>query len=156
MITTLITIHKIYRKEIMKYNIKHETQNSIRVRIDKKNLSYHMAEAISNKLNKINGVTNIEIYRGTGGIRAQYTSADVRNVILNAISDMDIEDITREEESVTYDSNPITARELRERGFDNDMKAKFRRQIWMEAVTDVLLPEPVNIAMHVFEYAKYR
>ncbi len=140
----------------MKYIIKHETKGSIRVRIGKKNLSYHVAEVISDKLNKIKGVTNTEIYRGTGGIRAEYTSADVKDKVLQVISDMDIDDITKEAESAVYDSNPITARELRERGFDNDMKAKFRRQIWMEAVTDVLLPEPVNIAMHVFEYAKYR
>ncbi len=140
----------------MKYIIKHETKGSVRVRLGRKNLSYLVAEAIRDRLNTIKGVINTEIYRGTGGIRVEYTSADIRDIVLQAISDMDIEDITREAESVTYDSKPITAREVRERGFDNGMKARFRKQIWMEAVTDVLLPEPVNIAMHVFEYAKYR
>ncbi len=140
----------------MKYIIKHETKGSIRVRLGRKNLSYLVAEAISDKLNRIEGVTNTEIYRGTGGIRIEYTSADVKDIVLQTISDMNIEDITREAESAVYDSNPITAREVRERGFDNGMKSKFRKQILMEAVTDVLLPEPVNIAMHVFEYAKYR
>jgi len=140
----------------MKYIIKHETKGSIRVRLGRKNLSYLVAEAISDKLNRIEGVTNTEIYRGTGGIRIEYTSADVKDIVLQTISDMNIEDITREAESAVYDSNPITAREVRERGFDNGMKSIFRKQILMEAVTDVLLPEPVNIAMHVFEYAKYR
>ncbi len=140
----------------MKYEIKHETKYSVRLRLEHKSLSDEQASAIEYKLLENKDVTGLRFFKSLGGINISFTNG--KEDILKAIENMNLVDLVaayRSSLQNVQDSNglnPITAGELKARSLDAKFKRSLQKKVVVEAVSDLFLPTPVQFVMHAHEY----
>lgn len=137
----------------MNYCIKHETDNSVRVRFEMKNLDFETSSFIERKLMAVDGVDAVKMYRGVGGATISF-KGKVKENILETLSEISISDIC--DKSFEEKRKPITYKEYHERGIDKEFRNKLRKQICLEAAADMFLPGPAQFAVHAYEFMKIK
>lgn len=137
----------------MKYEIKHETKYSVRLRLEHKSLSDEQTAAIEYTLLENKNVTGLRFFKSVGGVNICFTNS--KDDILKTIENMNLGDVVAAYRNFMQNasaSNPITADELKIRHLDPKFKRSLQKQIIAEAISDLFLPTPVQFAMHAHEY----
>lgn len=130
----------------MIFRIEHETTKSIRIRSVLGAFSQSEAEVLSKILSEIRGVTSVQLFRATGGIRLEYDGQ--RDYILEKISGLDYRNVTFF--ARTLDSS-ISTEEIHERKLSPELKRRLRIRILAETAADIMMPVPVQIGYHLYQ-----
>jgi len=138
----------------MKYTIKHETKYSVRLHLDQKNLSTEQMMALKYKLLENENVTEIKFFKSLGGINISFKKG--KDDILSLIKDLDFDTLVKDhhEECLEYSNlGPLSSKEISARKLDPRLKKRLQNKIVAEAISDFFLPTPVQLAMHLYEFA---
>lgn len=133
----------------MRYRIEHESAHRIRLRLYTGPLTDSQAQVLTYALSSIEEVTSVSVYQATGGIAVCYSHD--RDLILGKLDSFQFENVTMLAEEM--DKHPhIDEDEMRERKLSPQLKRKLRTRIVVEAAADMILPMPVQLAWHVYQF----
>ncbi len=138
----------------MKYTIAHESRNSLRIRCESlRGMTADEADILRFELMNDPGIQKVDIYRATGGVRIKYDCP--REEIIKLLNILDIEDIeivkdylARHPEEEDY----LGSEEIRTRHLAPELKRNLRKQIVMEAVADLVMPAPIQLGYHLYQF----
>ena len=131
----------------MVYSIEHETSGSIRIKTGRRKIGHEEEEILRYALEALHGVTDVMIFRATGSIRLSYTCS--REYLLEKLSSLRYENI---EMLAEKSAEKIGTEEIRERKLSPELKRRLRKRLLFETAADVLLPEPVQVAYHLYQF----
>ncbi|MCR4903208.1 MAG: hypothetical protein K6A23_10130 [Butyrivibrio sp.] len=137
----------------MKYTIEHQTKYSIRLRLKYKNLTNEQVSLLKGKLFENKNITDIRFFKSVGGINISFNSG--KKDIIEFLNNIDMDNLNKEYKEKVSEYNalgPITVSELNARKLDDRIKRHLQNKIVAEAFTDLFLPAPVQLAMHLHEY----
>lgn len=99
------------------------------------------------------GISKVDIYRSTGGVRITYDG--LRKDIIKLLNVLDTEDIEivkdyllRHPEEEDY----LGSEELLTRHLDPKLKRNIRKRIVLEAIADLVLPTPIQLGYHLYQF----
>ena len=138
----------------MKYTSDHESKNSIRIRCESlRNMTADEADILRFELMNDPGIQKVDLYRKTGGVRITYDCP--RSEIIKLLNILDIEDIEivkdyliRHPEEEDY----LGSDELLRRHLAPELKRDLRKRIVMEAVADLVMPTPIQLGYHLYQF----
>ncbi len=134
----------------MRYSIRHETANSIRLRLFSDMTAEDRKRDLKSALLEIDGIQKVTFYPATSGLRLEYSCG--RQQLLESLDRLCPSENMAEAETEA----PITSEELERRKLHPEVKKKMRNEILAEAVADLILPMPVQFAYHVYQIAKLK
>lgn len=136
----------------MKYRIEHESHSRMRIRLYTGALSDAQTKVIEYAFSAISGVKAVTVYPPTSGVAIQYSgNEEARNAILERLDRFRFENV--ELFAKEMEENPqIDEEEVRERKLSPELKRKLRTRIVIEAAADALLPMPVQLAYHAYQF----
>ena len=133
----------------MKYCIASETKNRIRIRISSRKLSEEQAKILKYAFSRAPGVTSVTIFKATAGCAITYTGD--RNEIIRRLNSFNLNNVQMMAEKKDEENARISAKEMRKRKLDPELKRKLRMRVLGEAIADSVLPLPVQLAYHAYQ-----
>ena len=133
----------------MDYHIEAETKHRIRIRIGIRKLTQEQANILRYTFSHAPGVTDVTIYRATGGCAITYNGD--REEIIRRLNAFNYDNVQMMAEKKDIENARISSEEMKNRKLDPELKRKLRLRILGEAVADAVLPLPVQLAYHAYQ-----
>lgn len=131
----------------MKYNICHDGSGYMRIRIDRGRISETEAEVLRFAFSRLKGLKAVMLYPATGGIGLRYS--------------MTRDELIRRLDAFLYENVSFLAKEESRRRTiagagrgEVNCSRKKRRNILIEAIADSILPAPLQLAYHAWQYVQ--
>jgi copper chaperone CopZ len=135
----------------MKFTIKNELENRIRIRLKDGKLDYVKDQRLSYAIGKIKGVKEVRVYRRTGGVAIGFDSAVLpKEKLITALEKIMLKKIWVPENEFVDESH-ISLEEIKERRLTPEAKRRIREKIALETAADILLPLPLQVGYHFFQ-----
>ena len=135
----------------MKFTIKNELENRIRIRLKDGKLDYVKDQRLSYAIRKIKGVKEVRVYRRTGGVAISFDSKVLsKDKLISALEKIKLKKIWVPENEFV-DESKISLEEIKERRLTPEAKRRIRGKIALETMADILLPMPLQVGYHFFQ-----
>ena len=143
----------------MQFQLCHENDTSLRLRLDRHHLSGKEEQILSDILSLHPQITGIQIYPATAGLRIFFKGSKAKLLeSLEAISYGNIlflaEGLPKTEDFHVQllPSGKEIIRELSTtKKMNPGLKKKIGKEISLEAIADLILPTPLSLAFHVYQ-----
>lgn len=148
----------------MKYRVEHESAHRLRVRLltgKSGGITSAQEEVLMFAFSALRGVKKVDFYPATGGVvfsfcdGSERETVEVRLGVLERLDRFDFKNVTMLAREL--ENHPaIDIEEMRERKLSPELKRKIRTRMAIEAVADVFLPMPLQLAYHVYQMITLR
>lgn len=135
----------------MKFVIKSELDNRIRIRVAEGRLDYIYDQRLSYAVRQIKGVKDVKVYRRTGGAAITFDRNKIsRDELVAALEALDYKAVWVPDDEFV-DESKISLEEIRERRLTKGAKRKLREKIILETAADLFLPMPLQVGYHIYQ-----
>ena len=135
----------------MKFTIKNELENRIRIRLKDGKLDYVKDQRVSYAIRKIKGVKEVRVYRRTGGVAICFDSTVLpKKKLISSLEKIHLKKIWVPEDEFV-DESKISLEEIKERRLTPEAKRRIRGSIVLETIADVVLPMPLQVGYHIYQ-----
>ncbi len=139
-------------KQSVGYTVMHEGRGNMRVRLHMKKIEAWQSDLIKFDLKTVPGVSDVVIYESTAGVSIRYTCP--RQAVINKLNSLDPASLITVREFLDENRDneeKLGLDEFRKRKLDADLKKRMRIRMVTEAAADMILPEPVQLAYHLYQ-----
>lgn len=143
----------------MQFQICHENDNSLRLRLERHHLSRCEEQILSDILSLHPQITGIQIYPATAGLRIFFKGSKAKLVeSLEAIAYNNVlflaDGLPRSENfhvQLLPSGKEILKELSKSKKMNPGLKKKIGKEIGLEAIADLILPTPLSLAFHVYQ-----
>ena len=140
----------------MKFEIKSELDNRIRIRVADGRLDYIYDQRLSYAIRQIKGVREVKVYRRTGGAAITFDLSVIsKDELISALEALDYRAVWVPDDEFV-DESKISLEEIKERRLTKGAKTKLREKIILETAADLFLPMPLQVGYHVYQLITLR
>ena len=135
----------------MKFTVKSEFERRIRIRVEGGRLDYIYDQRINYALRQIPGITDVRVYRRTGGVAVGFDPKVIdRTELISELEKIDCKSVWVPDDEFV-DESKISLEEIKERRLTKEAKIRLREKILLETFADVVLPMPLQVGYHIYQ-----
>ena len=138
----------------MKYRIEHESKYRIRIKLLSGALSDSQAEILRYVLQTTKYAKKVSIFKHVGSIAIEYDGKR-RKELLERLDRFNFANVDMMADELEHNP-PVDETEIRERHLTPALKRKLRVRIAAEAAADLLLPTPIQLAYHAYQFVSLK